>query len=313
MSKIIKTTIDEAIARVDDWKGKQISYESVPGGKTNPNFKVNVDGKDFFLKIPGDGTDFIDRDCCHAANALADQTGCGPKVHYYFEDTGVEIFEWLEGYSPLTYSEALNEELITKIIKQIAAYHRSGGVLPNKVTLIDQAWDMIERAKANTYMPPAHDRMIDLLKRIEEAIDHDGIEWAPCHNDFYVANWMYNRATGDIKFIDFEYASMSDPYSEISFGSTHTLGEGGDMLISRVYHDGEFNEKGFAKMKLYQLVRDIKWSYWSLQQEVNSNVNFDYFSWFAGKYARLQWLWQDPRLDYWLNLLNGRPIFRRPE
>ena len=93
MSNVIKTNIDEAIARIDDWKGKKISYEPVAGGITNPNFKVNVDGTDFFLKIPGDGTDFIDRDNCHAANMIASDSGVGAKVFYYFEDTGVEVFE----------------------------------------------------------------------------------------------------------------------------------------------------------------------------------------------------------------------------
>ena len=31
-----RTTIDEAIARVDDWKGREISYKPVSGGITNP-------------------------------------------------------------------------------------------------------------------------------------------------------------------------------------------------------------------------------------------------------------------------------------
>lgn len=59
MSNILKTNIDEAIARIDDWKGKEIRYESVAGGVTNPNFKVFVDGTPYFLKIPGEGTDFL--------------------------------------------------------------------------------------------------------------------------------------------------------------------------------------------------------------------------------------------------------------
>ena len=46
-----RTTIDEAIARVDDWKGREISYKPVSGGITNPNFKVDVEGEHFFLKI----------------------------------------------------------------------------------------------------------------------------------------------------------------------------------------------------------------------------------------------------------------------
>ena len=62
-----KTTIDEAIARVDDWKGKEISYKPVSGGITNPNFKVDVEGEHFFLKIPGAGTDYINREVCHEA------------------------------------------------------------------------------------------------------------------------------------------------------------------------------------------------------------------------------------------------------
>ena len=59
---MIKTNINEAIARIDDWKGKDVTYELVPGGITNPNYKVFVDGTPYFLKIPGAGTDFIDRD-----------------------------------------------------------------------------------------------------------------------------------------------------------------------------------------------------------------------------------------------------------
>ena len=31
---VIKTNIDEAIARINDWKGKEIHYESVAGGVT---------------------------------------------------------------------------------------------------------------------------------------------------------------------------------------------------------------------------------------------------------------------------------------
>ena len=82
---MIKVNIDEAIARIDDWKGKEISYEVVPGGLTNPNFKVTVDGENWFLKIPGEGTDFIDRDNCHMANLIASETGVGPKAGWYDE------------------------------------------------------------------------------------------------------------------------------------------------------------------------------------------------------------------------------------
>lgn len=48
---IIQTTIEEVIARVEDWQGKEVVAEIVPGGITNPNYKVTVDGKPYFVKF----------------------------------------------------------------------------------------------------------------------------------------------------------------------------------------------------------------------------------------------------------------------
>ena len=35
----------------------------------------------------------------------------------------------------------------------------------------------------------------------------------------------------------------------------------------------------------------------------------DYMNWYGPKVARLQYMWNDPRVDIWLNLLNGRSPF----
>ena len=118
-----KTTIDEAIARVSDWNGKSISYKPVAGGITNPNFKVDVDGKHYFLKIPGDGTDFINREVCHEANVIADKSKAGPEVYYYFEDTGVEIFQWLDGYRQVTFGDVYNKDIFNEIFEKIKNFH----------------------------------------------------------------------------------------------------------------------------------------------------------------------------------------------
>lgn len=118
-----KTTIDEAIARVDDWKGKEISYKPVSGGITNPNFKVDVEGEHFFLKIPGAGTDYINREVCHEANVIADESKAGPRVYYYFEDTGVEIFQWLDGYRQVTFGDVYDKDIFQSIFERIRDFH----------------------------------------------------------------------------------------------------------------------------------------------------------------------------------------------
>ena len=51
---LLKTDIEQALSRIEGWKSKKITYELMTIGITNPNYKVTVDGKDFFLKIPGE-------------------------------------------------------------------------------------------------------------------------------------------------------------------------------------------------------------------------------------------------------------------
>lgn len=310
--RMLKTDINEAIARVEDWKGKEISYEPVSGGITNPNFKVLVDGEAFFLKIPGAGTDFIDRENCHLANVIAEKTGAGPKVFYYYEDTGVEIFEWLDGYRQALYSDVYDRETFRQMITGIADYHNIKDMtLPLRQSIFEQAWDMIDRAKQGTYLPPWHKRMEYMLHIFEEAINNWGVDLKPCHNDFWTNNMMYNDEKGEVKIIDWEYASMNDPYFDLaSVSGTNYLTEAMDVELCKIYHGGEFNEPGFAKMKLYKIASDIKWGYWSLQQYIHSDVDFDYYSWYGTKIARLQHFWNDPRLDIWVNLLNKTPIYR---
>lgn len=310
---MVKTTIDEAIARVKDWEGKKISYTPVSGGITNPNFKINVDGVYFFLKIPGEGTDFINRPNCHAANVIADESGSGPKVYYYFEDTGVEIFEWLEGYRQITFGDIYCENIFKKIFIRIASFHNlEGKTLPLKQSIFDQAWDMNERVKKAGYLPPWNDKMEYLLHEIEAAMKNNGMLSKPCHNDFWSNNLMYNEKLDDLKIIDYEYASMNDPYADLGLIScTNYFTEEMDVEMIKVYNEGIFDDLSFAKMKLYKIVCDIKWSYWALQQAANSDVQFDYMNWYGGKMARLQHLWLDPRLDFWLNKLNGVPVFRQ--
>lgn len=309
---LVKTNIDEAIARVDDWKGKKVTYAPVPGGITNPNFKVNVDGKNFFLKIPGAGTDFIDRNNCHEANMIASETGTGAKVCYYFEDTGVEVFEWLEGYRTLTFGDVYDEKIFVKMFEAIARFHNvEGRKLPLVQSVFEQARDMKARAQAGDYMPPWEGRMEYLLNTIEAAMMKHGMVQKPCHNDFWTNNMMYNEETGDLKIIDLEYASMNDPYYDLGLiAGGNYFTEAMDVKLCTIYHGGKFDEVGFAKMKLYKIVSDIKWSYWALQQAVNSDVDFDYYNWYGMKVARLQHLWEDPRVDMWINLLNGTPAFK---
>jgi hypothetical protein len=44
-------------------------------------------------------------------------------------------------------------------------------------------------------------------------------------------------------------------------------------------------------------------------REIHPVKEYDYFEWLGAKMARLRSFWNDPRLDYWFNLLKGKSIF----
>ena len=51
--------IEEAVSKIEDWKGKDISIQPLSGGLTNSNFRVAVDGTPYFIRVPGESTELL--------------------------------------------------------------------------------------------------------------------------------------------------------------------------------------------------------------------------------------------------------------
>lgn len=301
-----------AINRIDDWKGQEIEYKQILEGITNPNWFVKVDGKKFFMKIPGKGTEvFIDRNNVHLANTIAERVKVGPLVPYFFPDTGVEVFDWLDGYVTQTWWDCLVEDRFLASVDAMKAYHNYTDIqLTNKQSLIDQCKDMIRiTEERGGYINPDHEKIWWLLNRIEEAAKENGMESKPCHLDTLIYNFMWNEDKKDMKMIDFEYAAMSDPMFDLAvFSVDEFFSEEQDRLMIERYY-GRWEEVKFARMKLFKIVSDIKWGYWASVQAMNSTLGFDFIRYHGWKMSRLRSHWSDPRVEYWIRLLHGRPIF----
>ena len=303
----------DIITQVDEWQEKKYQYELVPGGKTNINWKVTVEGNSYFVKVPGVGTEcFIDRKNCHEANRIAQEEGIGPDVFRFFPETGAEIFSWIDDGVPMMFGDVFNEHRIYKMIDTAKKFHLHREiVMPLQQTAFEQTKKMLQMTKElGGYVPYEIDRMEWLLINIEEAINAAEIDYVPCHNDLWTANFFWVEKNQRVYLIDYEYASMNDAWFDLGIWSAvNYFTEAMQMELVKYYCEG-FDEEKFARMKLYQILQDIKWALWSCVQAVNSPVStFDYFEWLGSKMARLRSFWSDPRIDYWLNLLKGKPIF----
>ena len=73
--------VEEALASIADWRGREIRYAPVHGGLQNSNWRITVEGIDrrYFLKIPGAGSEScVDRVAANEAALLAGSLGIAP-------------------------------------------------------------------------------------------------------------------------------------------------------------------------------------------------------------------------------------------
>src|SRR5262245_26914134 len=89
--------IDEVVARL--WPGRAASIEPIAAGLTNANFRVEVEGTPFFVRVPGTSTDLLAVDRAnelHNTKAAA-ESGVGAAVVAQDPETGAFALEWIDG------------------------------------------------------------------------------------------------------------------------------------------------------------------------------------------------------------------------
>jgi thiamine kinase-like enzyme len=93
------SVIEEAVAKIEDWKGKNISIKPLSGGLTNTNYKVEVDGRLYFVRVPGESTELlaVDRDNEYHNTKAAAEAGVAPQVIHYLLEYCVMVLAFLDG------------------------------------------------------------------------------------------------------------------------------------------------------------------------------------------------------------------------
>ena len=117
-------TLEEALQRVPQWKGAEITTTSLGGGITNQNYRVDVGGESFVLRMPGEKTELlcINRDYEYAANLAAGNLGIAPQVYYYIQPEGYLVTRFIKA-NPLPPSEIRQPENLQKVAELVKKFH----------------------------------------------------------------------------------------------------------------------------------------------------------------------------------------------
>ena len=153
-------TPDEAIARIPEWRGKDIRWEELGGGITNHNYIVWIDGglekggKKYVMRVPGIGTDmFIDRDVERDCMIQVAACGVGPAVAYQIDPEGALVIDFVDGEVMHPETMGGHPERIKQAVETVKVFHK-GATFKNEIHLFDMIRKYTKIAKdLNTPWP----------------------------------------------------------------------------------------------------------------------------------------------------------------
>src|SRR5437660_11323871 len=116
--------IEHILGQIPGWSGSDVLVTPLVGGITNQNYRVDIGGETFVLRIGGKGTQLlgIDRGREHICTALAARIGVGAEVVHFLAAEDVLVTRFIVG-SAISPEIAVQPEMLQRIVETIKRYH----------------------------------------------------------------------------------------------------------------------------------------------------------------------------------------------
>lgn len=190
----------------------------IQSGLTNVSFKFSVDGTVYVYRHPG-GTagNLIDRKTEITAQTAAKDLGIDKSV-IYIDPTGWKLSYYIDNIVPCDFLK--NPDQLKIGMEYLRKFHNA------KITGYAKVFDDVKEGKRLMELASAtkgnlfteFGTMLEKLDKLKAFADEEseklGIKKVLCHNDVYEPNFIAT-ADGDLYLIDWEYAGLNDPVSDI--------------------------------------------------------------------------------------------------
>jgi thiamine kinase-like enzyme len=296
--------IDEVIAAIPEWAGHDVVIGKVPAGLTNTNWRVDVDGKPFFVRIPGADTELLAVDRAnelHNTIAAAD-AGVAPRVVSAFPDWDVFVLDWLDART--MSNETLRAAgMPTRIAASLRQLH-AGPRFRDDFDMFRVAERYLALVDARSIpIPAGYREHVGLLPRIEAALAVHPLPTVPCHNDLLAENYLDDGAR--LWLVDWEYSGNNDPTFELG-NTAQELGYD-DAQVEELCaaYFGEPSPALLARMRLQMIMSDVGWTLWAAIQARISTIDYDFTGWAQERWARSEAALDGPDFASWIKAVQA--------
>lgn len=295
-------SLSDALSRIPQWRNKKIRATELTGGITNKNYRVEVNGESFVLRLGGTNTEHlgIDRSIERDATAAAASLGVAPEVIYFIEPEGYLVTRFIKGrpLPALEITEPKNLKRVVDALKQIHALP----AIPKTFSPFRVVEDYAQTVKAhgvNTF-PANFDYLLAKMREVESAFNKEPFTPKLCHNDLLNENFLDD---GRMRIIDWEYAGMGDVFFDLAnFAVNHQLNDEQDRLLLTLYF-GEATPKRLARLKLMKVMSDFREAMWGMVQQGISTLDFDFRGYADKHFARMTGSFEDVRFGEWMRMI----------
>jgi thiamine kinase-like enzyme len=265
------------------WPGRETKVMALSGGITNHNFRVDVDGFAFVLRMGGAGTNLlgIDRQVERAASERASEVGVGPQVERFVEPEGWLVTWFIDG-RPISIEDVRRPETIRRIAAALRRFHEAEPI-PGRFdahAIVEEY--RREAAARRVEIPEAYAAAHDMSERIRNARGLQDL--VPCHNDLLNANFLDD---GQIRILDWEYAGMGDRYFDLAnLSVNHEFGPREDGVLLEAYF-GEATGDALNDLRQMKFMSDFREAMWGVLQSGISELDFDFNAYAAKHFTRM--------------------------
>ncbi len=291
-------TLDEVIDRIPEWTGATVVTSGLGGGITNLNYRVDVGGESFVVRIPGKDSELlgIDRRREYVCTLAASQSGVGPEVVHFLEAAGVLVTRFIAGRG-MSVEEIGRPTTVRRVAESLRRYH-SGPPFPGAFSAFETVQEYLRISRSGAPLPAAMDWMVERARIIDGAMRTVPRPRRPCHNDLLLANFIDDGHL--IRIIDWEYAAMGDPFFDLGNFAVHQgFSDAQEAMLMEAYL-GQATAPDLARLKLMKILSDLREAMWGMVQVTISTLDYDFVAYGQKHFDRCVRQLQDPRLPGWL-------------
>jgi thiamine kinase-like enzyme len=287
------------IAAVPEWAGLEPEVTPITLGITNRNFRVDIGGESFVVRLSGRDTELlgIDRAAEYEAASAAAAAGVAPEVFAYLPEHRALVTRFIVA-DPLPEADLERPEILEAVVHAIKAIHAIPRI-PSRFDPFRVVREYRHTAESRgVAIPPAYHDALARADQIELAFRSAPIPERACHNDLLNANFLVRE--GHVFVVDYEYAGMGDPFFDLgNLSINNGMSEDAQRTLLELYF-GRETPANAARLQLMRIMSDFREAMWGVVQQALSTLDFDYVDYAARHFTRCLTSADDRRFPTWL-------------